>query len=60
MSNKEQEEALKKAVENTPKVFSANDICDLDDDDEDRMIYERRLHRDDKMWRESYTYRSCM
>ena len=36
------EEALKKAVENTPRVFGVCDLVGLAEDDEDRYIYERR------------------
>jgi hypothetical protein len=41
------EKALQEAVKNTPRQYSANELCGFDDDNEDVLIYERRcLERD--------------
>jgi hypothetical protein len=44
--------SLKRVVNNTPKEISVNDLIDLDQDNEDRYIYERRCRRQESIWNE--------
>jgi hypothetical protein len=37
-----------KPYQSKDQLISANDLCDLDDDDEDRVIYERRCYESEK------------
>jgi hypothetical protein len=41
-TNDPKNEAMKEAVKRTPRVFSAEDLCGLAEDDEDRYINARR------------------
>jgi hypothetical protein len=38
------DEAIQNAVRRTPQVISAEDLCGLADDDEDRLINARRKY----------------
>jgi hypothetical protein len=44
MTDKEKEEAIRKAVEHTAKTFTVDEICGTEDD----MSYETRWHRMNK------------
>ena len=47
MDNQENDprlESLQKAIRNTPKMLSVNDLVPVDDGGEDQYIYERRNH----------------
>jgi hypothetical protein len=45
----EREKELQEAVKNTPRQFSVNELCGIDDDNEDAYIYERRCAERDRM-----------
>lgn len=47
-------EALQKAKEATPRVFSALEICGIDKDNEDWAIYERRCYESERRMGKEY------
>lgn len=47
---KEAEEIID-SWKSTPRVFSANDLVGLDEDNEDHMIYERRCYESERRMR---------
>lgn len=47
----DKEKALEEAKKVTPKIFSANDLVSLDEDNEDHLIYERRCYESERRMR---------
>jgi len=44
----DREKTMKETAKNTPKTFSVNDLINLDDDNEDSLIYERRCYESER------------